>query len=353
LGAYQVLYMGGVPPYAAVSQTVSQARALSGAGAAGLVNAVLRAVAEDGDGPRLFPDPETDPAGFLSTWGSHPRWLVERWLARWPVADVRALVELDNSRAGVFLVPLEATPAAAAAALAEAGLEAKPVGRGTPCVGLAEGVSPSLAVRAMPSLVQDPGASLVPRYADPGAGTKVADLCAAPGGKALALSCTASYTLAADRSEMRMRILRDNMTRTGRKLGLVVADARHPPLREMPVVLLDVPCTGTGTLRRHPDGRWRLTEGAVSEMARLQAEILEAGARLVPPGGLLVYSTCSLESEENEQQVSAFLDRHADFRLEPTDAVSRDYLDDAGCLLVLPHRTGFDGAFAARMRRVG
>jgi 16S rRNA (cytosine967-C5)-methyltransferase len=353
LGAYQVLYMKGVPRYAAVSQAVAQARGLAGARAAGLVNAVLRGVADDGDSLELFPDPEVDVAGFLSTWGSHPAWLVERWLERWTPEEVHALVDADNSRPGLFLLPLEAKPEEAVEVLEAAGLGAEAVGQGTACVRLAAGVDPATAVEILPSVIQDPGASLVVGYADPDPGMEVADLCAAPGGKALALSCRASYTVAADRSEVRMRIVRDNVARTGRKLGLVVADARRPPLRGMSMVVVDVPCTGTGTLRRHPDGRWRIGPASIREMARLQRDILDSCAGLVPPGGLLVYSTCSLEPEENEEQVDAFLRRHAEFHMQATETVPEEYLDDQGRLRVLPQRSGFDGAFAARLRRVG
>jgi 16S rRNA (cytosine967-C5)-methyltransferase len=350
LGAYQVLYMDGVPRYA---QAVTQARETAGAGSAKLVNAVLRGVAEDGDGKELFPDEGAEPVAFLCTWGSHPRWLVERWLRHWPLPDVRHLVETNNGQPGIYLVPLEGTPEEAVVRLADAGIAARLVGRGTPCVRLGAGADPAAALSVLPSVVQDPGASLVARYADPPPGTMVADLCAAPGGKALALSVGASYVVAADRSEVRMRMVRENVARTGRRVGLLVADARHPPIREAQVVFLDVPCTGTGTLKRHPDGRWRLQESSVHEMVAVQRHILDAGAKLVPPGGHLVYSTCSLEREENEDQVRAFLRRHPDFDVEATGAVPEHYVDGLGCLEVLPHRSGFDGAYAARMRRAG
>ena len=310
-------------------------------------------MADDGDGRELFPDLDAEPLDFLCTWGSHPRWLVERWLRRWPLPDVRNLVEANNRQPGLYLMPLEAMPEEAVARLAEAGIESRAVGQGTRCVRLGAGVDPVAALGVLPAIIQDPGASLVQRYADAPPGTMVADLCAAPGGKALALSVGASYTLAADRSEVRMRMVRDNVARAARRVGLVVADARHPPIREAHVVLLDVPCTGTGTLRRHPDGRWRLQESSVHQMVAVQRHILNAGAELVPPGGLLVYSTCSLEPEENEEQVSAFLRRHTEFGVEETGAVPEHYVDERGCLEVLPHKTGFDGAYAARMRRSG
>lgn len=351
LGAYQALYMDGVPRYAAVSQSVAQTRERAGKGAAGLVNAVLRGVADDGAGPELFPDFGSDPAGWLERWGSHPRWMVERWLRRWPPDDVRALVEIDNRRPPIGLVPLGVPVADAIEALRTAGIEAEPFQGDAGCLRLATGADPVVALGAVASVVQDPGAHLVTRYADPDPGSVVADLCSAPGGKALALAAHASYTLAADRSERRLWMVRENAMRIGRGLGLVVADATHPPVRETDLVLVDVPCTGTGTLARHPDGRWRLGPGSVGEMVPIQRGILDGAAGAVLPGGLLVYATCSLESEENEDQVSAFLERHPDFHLERTRAVPGEYLDEAGRLAVLPWRTGFDGAFAARLRR--
>jgi 16S rRNA (cytosine967-C5)-methyltransferase len=146
-------------------------------------------------------------------------------------------------------------------------------------------------------------------------------------------------------------MVRDNAARTERRVGLAVADARRPPLRHVDVVLLDAPCTGTGTLARRPDARWRLTPGSIGEMADLQADMLRAAADVVAPGGLLVYSTCTLEPEENEDRIEALLAARGDFRLEATDAVPPEVLDGRGQLVVLPQDTGFDGAFAARLRR--
>ncbi len=351
LGAYQVLYLDGVPPYAAISQSVELAKEVGGRTTAGLVNAVLRAVAADGDGPERFPDPDDDAAGYLSTWGSHPRWLIERWLSRWDVASVEALVRADNERPPVCLLPLEDDAATAVSRLADAGIEAEAVGEGTDCVRLSHGQAPRDALGVLASIVQDPAANLVVRYADVPPGTKVADLCAAPGGKALALSRRAVYTLAADRSERRMRLVRENVARVGGPVGLVVADVLRPPLAETDVVLVDVPCTGTGTLGRHPDGRWRLEPHQIGGLASVQRGILESAQHLVRPGGLLIYSTCTLEPEENEVQVKAFLDRHAEFQLAPSDAVPARFVTEEGFLRVLPQDSGFDGSFAARLRR--
>jgi 16S rRNA (cytosine967-C5)-methyltransferase len=352
LGAYQLLYMDSVPAYAAVSQSVVQVHADAGAGAAGLVNAVLRKVGADGDAPDLFPDFARSPGDFLATWGSHPRWLVDRWLGRWSPDEVRALVDANNAKPSIYIVPLDEEPESAVAILADKGIDAVVVGLGTRCVRLGEGASPVEALVALPrAIAQDPAANLVVTYADVPRGTKVADLCAAPGGKALAVSDRPLYTLAVDRSEARLRMVRDNAVRTGRGLGLAVADALRPPLRPLDVVLLDAPCSGTGTLARKPDARWRLTPASIDELAGLQRRMMDAAADVVVGGGLLVYSTCTLEPEENEEQVDAFLERRPDFHLDATDAVPARFRDARGRLAVTPWAGGFDGAFAARLRR--
>ena len=149
-----------------------------------------------------------------------------------------------------------------------------------------------------------------------------------------------------------MSILRENVERTNLPVAGIVARAERPPLMSAPLVLLDVPCTGTGTLRRHPDARWRMGPGDPAALAAVQESILEGGASVVPMGGLLVYSTCTLEPEENQERVNTFLLRHPDFRLEPSDTVDPTHLDADGRLATLPWRTGFDGAFAARLRRI-
>jgi len=344
--------MDGVPAYAAVAETVAQARGAMGPKPAAFVNAVLRRVQESGAGTERFPDREREPLEYLTAWGSHPRWLVERWLRRWTLPDVERLVGVDNARPSVYVLPLEAGPEAAVERLLGRGIGAQVVGSGTGCVRLdqASDVVEALEISG-PAIAQDPAANLVSRYADVPSGTMVADLCAAPGGKVLALTAPSLRIFAADRSESRIHLLRENARRLGRTLTLAVADAVRPPVREADVVLLDVPCTGTGTLARHPDARWRLDPSDLGELTALQSRMLSAAAEVVVPGGLLVYSTCSLEPEENEGRVDAFLADHRAFAVESTEAVPADYLDDEGCLRVTPHEHGFDGSFAARMRR--
>ena len=132
----------------------------------------------------------------------------------------------------------------------------------------------------------------------------------------------------------------------------VQADALSPPVSRPDMLLLDVPCTGTGTLRRNPDIRWRLTSDRLDEMAALQGRMLDVCADVVPRGGVLVYATCSLEPEENEEQIDAFMARRPEFHMDPGEGVDGEFLSDRGYLYVMPQSCGFDGAFAARLRKV-
>ena len=353
LGAYQLREMGSVPPYAAISQSQELIRTAGLGRAAKLVGGVLHALEREGD--RIpFPSPADDPVEYLTTWGSHPRWLIRRWLDRWNFDQVRMLVELNNQRPELYLRPIGQGREAALEQLAAAGVEAEAFA-GTPDgIRLHSSADVAAALAAVPAVVQDPAAALVVRYAAVPPGSRVLDLCAAPGGKGLGLAEAAAYVVASDISPARLRLVQENSQRVGREaqVGLVAADARTPPFRPADVVLLDVPCTGTGTFRRHPDGRWRVTEVDLMALAELQRELLESAAAVVRPGGFLVYSTCSLEPEENEVQVQNFLDRNPDFSPDPpSGVVAAELRDERGWLRVLPQQTGVDGAFAARLRR--
>ncbi len=353
LGAYQLLEMGSVPPYAAVSQSVELVRMAGQPRAAGPVNGILQNMQRR---PNFrFPDFDADPAGSLETWGSHPRWLVERWIRRWGADAARALVEADNLRPELYIRPLGVSIEDARARLGEAEIASETVDFAPDSLRILPPATAAQALAAVPAVVQDPAAALVVRYADVPADAEVIDLCAAPGGKALGLAERAGRVAAADLSPRRLRRVRENAQRVGwgERIGGVVADGRHPPFRAVDAVLLDAPCTGTGTFRRHPDGRWRVSPEDVESLTRLQDELLDAAAALVRPGGVLVYSTCSLEPEENELRIERFLAGRPGWAMEPsTGAVDASLLDEAGRLCVLPQRQGVDGAFAARLRRV-
>jgi len=356
IGAYQLLYMESVPPYAAVSQSVEATKTRYGKGLGGLVNAVLRGIERDGAPEDAFPDPRTRPVEFLTAWGSHPSWMIERWLRRWSFEEVRALVEANNRIPGLTVRAYAGDTGLAVRALEEAGLAVAPAGFGSACLEVS-GASPGEVLDAAPLIVQDPAAAAVSDAVGSVMGRRIADLCAAPGGKALVLAGAGGSVLAVDLSGRRLALVHENVRRLEKQLeerprvGMVLADARHPPVTDAGVVLVDVPCTGTGTLRRNPDARWRLTPHRLGTLVELQTEILDAAAGAVGPEGLLVYSTCSLEPEENQGRVEHFLTEHPEFRLEVVGGMDDRLVDGEGMLDVHPQITGFDGAFAARLRR--
>ncbi len=353
LGAYQLFHMGSVPPYAAIAQTVELAKHRHGMGASKLVNAVLRRLDRERDA--LDATLPSDPVEALAVEYSHPRWLVARWVARWGADETRALLEANNREAPLIVRPWGVVREQLEAMLESSGVEVHeaPLVADSLLLGPGTLLTSLGAFQQGRCFVQDPAATLVTQYAAIPAGAKVADLCAAPGGKTIELARTASYVTAADSSEARLTRLQETIDRLELDhVTAVVADAREVSLGTFDAVLVDAPCTGTGTFRRHPDARWRLRTSDLAVMAATQRAILRAAAQAVEPGGLLIYSTCSLEPEENDVQVESFLADHPDWTLEPPPegAVPASVLD-AGRLRVLPQRHGADGSFAARLRR--
>lgn len=355
LGVYQLTHMGSVPAYAAIAQTVELAKRRHGLGASKLVNAVLRRTDRERDDLLIGPMP-ADPVEALALRYSHPRWLVARWVERWGEQDTERLLTLNNAEAPIVLRPFGIVREQLEAMLEAAGVH----------VGDAPYVKESIAISGGITLtelgafkkglffVQDAAATLVTEYASIPTGATVADLCAAPGGKSLELSRSANAVIAGDKSVARLQRLLANMRRLETtNIYPFVGDARHPVVDTVDAVVIDVPCTGTGTFRRHPDARWRLKVSDLAVMPALQKTILRAAAKIVRRDGLLIYSTCSLEPEENDAQIDAFLAENLNWVLEPPPegAVSADLLD-GGRLRVLPQRHATDGAFAARLRRV-
>lgn len=352
-GAYQLLHMGSVPPYAAIGQTVELTKRRHGIGASKLANAVLRRI--DRERATVEPTVPADVLDALAQRYSHPRWVVARWAERWGMSATEQLLAANNEPASIIVRPYGMVREQLEAMLDGAGVTVHDVPRVPDSLRLGSGVALTElgAFKQGVLYVQDPAATLVAQYAHVPLGSTVADLCAAPGSKALELSRRAALVIAADRNMTRVdRMLSGFGRLDAERLVTLVSDAVHPAIAPVDAVLVDVPCTGTGTFRRHPDARWRLRVSDFAVMGAMQKQILRAAATVVKPGGLLVYSTCSLELEENDDQVQQFLTAHPEFTLEPppADVVAADVLD-AGYLRVLPHRHGFDGAFAARLRK--
>jgi 16S rRNA (cytosine967-C5)-methyltransferase len=351
LGAFQLGSLDRVPQHAAVDTSVSLARAIGGVRAGGFVNAVLRRLA------RVPVDPaarqqEGDTATRLAGAYSHPQWLVERWLGRWGESGTEALLRWNNTRPRLVLQGARESLEQLERRWATAGIrfEPAPFGAGLTVDRSRPADLPGYSEGAF--IVQDPAQALLSWFADLAPGSFLYDACAAPGGKSITLGRQLGGVIAADLVPARARRLAENLRRAGSgREHPVVADARRPPIRAIDAVLLDAPCLGTGTFARHPDARWRVTPAALKALAERQTELLARTADAVAPGGLLIYSTCSLEPEENEQQVNRFLETHPEFRRDRGDTFPPELTSPEGDLVIMPQRDHMDGAYAARLRR--
>lgn len=351
LGAYQLRYLDRVPPHAAVATTVGLTKEWAGEEAARFVNHVLRGLARS-----PIPPPPSRPS-------SHPAWLLDRWRARFGPDDTARLVAWNDTPPPLTLQPARWDLDTLRTRLHDAGVatEDAPFGAGLRVVRGGAG-SRLPAPRSLPGyieggfIVQDAGAALVCRFAALPPEALAYDACAAPGGKAVTLEGLGARVIAGDHRRDRLPRLIDTVRRAGRAVRVVAADLAAAPFGNgrFDAVVVDAPCTATGTFARHPEARGRVTARAIAALAARQRGLIDAAAPLVRPGGALVYATCSLEPEENAEQVDAFLERHQEFARAPVPgAVPAALLTGAGDFLALPPRHETDGAFAARLVRRG
>ena len=351
LGAYQLRWLTRVPSHAAVSTSVELAREAVGEASTGYVNRTLRHLHRDGG------------RGTADGSPTHPEWLVQRWIDRFGKPETKRLLAWNDTRPPLIVQParwslgrleeeLRADGIDTTRAPFDAGLEVRAtrppsrVPHPANLPGYTEGGF----------VVQDPAHALVARFAAIPRGEFVYDACAAPGGKAVALEARGARILAGDARHERMGRLADTTRRAGVEIRCVAADLEAAPLVPggVDAVLVDAPCSATGTMRRHPDARWRLDPAVFARAASRQARLLAAAARLVRRGGLLIYATCSLEPEENERIVEDFLTRNPEFARAPRGDASlpAELLTEIGDFQTLPQRHGIDGAYAARLVRV-
>jgi 16S rRNA (cytosine967-C5)-methyltransferase len=366
LGLYELLYLGGSPDYAVVTDAVELAKA-NARGGHGLVNAVLRRAAREGAGDLLGGLGEATPEQAAIK-HSHPEWLARMWWDELGGREACALMSHDNDP-GELAVRANTLRMHAAELASELPIRTRRDPDIPEALVLEEPFdahgSPLWQAGAL--IAQSRAAMHVARLLDPQPGERVLDLCAAPGGKSThlaALMDDRGEVLAVERDRRRAGVL----ARTAQRLGTAavrveLADAAlvRPEGAVFDRVLVDPPCSGLGVLQARPDLRWRITPERIAEMASTQATILAAGAQALRPGGVLVYSTCTISPTENERLIAAFLDSHAHFRLDDlaselpalaltgTDARSAGV--PPGMLLTLPHRDRTAGFFIARLRR--
>ena len=385
LGAYQLLFLNRIPQSAAVNESVNLARTIAGTLGrdwSGFVNAVLRALLRHP--PQPWPSMDPDAAQAFAVRYSVPGWLSRRWIDRLGVASAEVACE------GVSVAPpltlrvnqLITTRDALLDTFAQVSILAKPTSVSPFGIVLDEGGS----VPLLPGFnegafyVEDEAAQLVPPLLDPQPGDIVLDACAAPGGKSThlaALMHNKGIIYAVDRKETRLDVMRSNCRRLGVQIVLPIVGDIRQPLEWVPMIetvrppsvkkasagepsidriLVDAPCSGLGVLRRHPDAKWRIGEQALPRHQALQCQILEAVVPRLRPGGVLVYSTCSTEPEENEEVIERFCRAHAEFKRESIvpwlPPTAQGFVTEHGALSTVGNQFSMDGFYAARLRKV-
>lgn len=365
LGLYELIYLSGAPDRAVVGDAVELAKR-NARGGHGLVNAVLRRAAREGSDALLGSLSDETPA-TAAVMHSHPEWIVRLWWEELGAADTRALLACDNEPGELALRAntLVSDPDALAQQLFEDSVATHRDPRIPEALVLdgpfdAHG-SPLWGAGAF--VAQSRAAMLVARALAPQAGERVLDLCAAPGGKTTHLAALMGgegTVLAVERNQTRASRLQQTAKRLhASNVRVELGDAASPRAEGAVFdrVLVDPPCSGLGTLQARADLRWRVSPEAIAEMAAMQRTILAAGAQALRPGGVLVYSTCTISPIENEHVIENFLDSHADFRLDdlvselPASMPGEPERGLAGTLMTLPHRDHTAGFFIARLRK--
>ncbi|MFZ5597432.1 MAG: 16S rRNA (cytosine(967)-C(5))-methyltransferase RsmB [Bacillota bacterium] len=368
LGVYQIMYLDRVPAPAAVNEAANQARRFAHPGAVKFVNGVLRNILR-GREHISFPPIDKDPVGHITLKYSHPSWLVERWVREMGAEETIRLCEANNRPAPgtVRTNTLKISREELIEVLAREGVRAEktryaPEGIFLGGVGRLRGFPPFEQGLFQ---VQDESSMLVAHALSPEPGRLVLDAAAAPGGKAThlaQLTGDSGTILALDVHPHKLKLISENCARLGIKsVRPVEADAVNMPpdlYGAVDYVLLDAPCTGTGVIRRKPDSRWRKTPEGIAEITSLQRKMIMSVARCVRPGGVFVYSTCSVLREENIDQVEFLLKSGLNFHLESLNGLlSRELAGGGelarGFIQLFPHINGTDGFFMARFRLAG
>lgn len=361
---YQLFFTDRIPAFAIVDEAVKIAKTLHPA-ASGLVNAILRNVIRR-EREIAWPRIEEDPVRHVSVVHSHPLWLVERWIAQFGLQETLAFCRANNDIPPLMVRVnrLRASRKTAMQHLRDEGFtvrEAEFSPDGLVLTHAAMPVRETLSFRRGEIQIQDEASQMASCLLDPGPGEKILDACAGAGIKATYIAeimNNQGAVTAVDLSRQKIKALRENAGR----LGIAIIDPLVGDLREAPGesfrdafdgILLDVPCSGLGTLRRNPEIKWRITAGDLRRQSDLQKRLLGAAAGCLRPGGRLVYSTCSVMPEENEAVIADFLSRHGDFRcVRPPAGIPPSMVSDEGFFKTRPDRHGTDGFFGAVLRRI-
>ena len=359
MALYQILFLDRVPAYAVVDEAVQMAKDRSGQRWANTTNGLLRTVLRTQSLPEP-PDIRKHPVQGIATRLSHPEWLVERWVDEFGVDRTLQLCRANNDRPKICLRVnrLKTDTDSLIKDLTAQGFELKK-SEWLDEIVILEKASEILDTQAFHSgriSIQDTSAAFVAHLVHPQPGETILDIAAAPGGKSMhmaELSGDVSLILACDLHHSRLRRLVSNKRRhLLSSLLPVIADGRAIPFRGIDKILIDAPCSGIGVLRRRPELRWRIQEKNVTELVHIQRQLLDSAAATLSVNGVLVYSTCTVLQDENQNQIDWFLEKYPYFVLEPASRFVKDGVVKDAMIQTWPDLHHIDGSFAARMRRI-
>ncbi len=361
-GLYQLLFTDRIPDFAVVDEAVEITKKTNPAGS-GLVNAILRNAIRKRDGI-AYPDIKEDPAYHISVFHSHPLWMVRKWIETFGVEETALLCKANNEIPPVVLRvnTLKTNRERLIDECSRQGMAVKATGFSPDGLIVSH---PAMPLREMAFYkaghfqIQDEASQLISRLVDPKPGDNILDVCAGAGGKTTHLAAIMNNRgriTALDIGEKKIMALKKNSGR----LGATNIDAQIGDAREIPGesfygsfhrILVDAPCTGLGTLRRNPEIKWRTTEGDPKKFSVLQKAILASATRCLKKGGSLIYSTCTIVPEENEEVIKDFISHHQNFIcIRPTDTIDSRLIGDRGYFQSYPHRHGTDGFFGAVLK---
>lgn len=357
---YQIMFLDRIPDHAAVNEAVEFVKKLQGQKPADLTNAILRNIIRNKNAIR-YPDPNEDLVGYLSAYYSHPSWLVKRYLERFGREETEKLLNANNEKPYLTLRvnAIKTDIPGFKSLLEQVNLKYRPGKFLEEFVQLQNLTNITAWEYYQKGYfnIQDESAGLAVRLLDVHPGMNVLDMCAAPGGKTAYLGSlmkNQGKITAIDRYDGRLKLIRKNNERLGLEIvETIESDALDFNSEPYDRVLADVPCSGTGTLSKKPDIKWKKDIFDLRKMTETQFNLLSKASTLVKPGGVVVYSTCSIEPEENFGIVKKFLETHPNFKFESAKGKVADSLvDENGCIQTLPHRHMMDGAFAAKLVRI-
>ena len=364
LGLYQLFFMGNIPDYAAVNESVILAKKYGSIGASGLVNAILRRIIREKDNIKYL-NVNDDPIKYISVNYSHPEWMVKRWVKRYGFEKTIELCNANNLRPPIYIRTntLKTDREKLLKYLSDEGIEAREspyLNESIEIVSLKNPIYELSSYKLGLFQVQDEGAMLISHILDPKPGEVIVDACSAPGGKTThiaELMQNRGKILAIDINAKRLDLLRENCSR----LGITIVEVIEADSSQLNIygfadrVIVDVPCTGLGVLRRRVESRWRKTIDHVYTLPELQYKILENSASCLKPKGIIVYCTCTIEPEENEQVIDRFIKAHPNFKIQsvepfiPAQLRDKNIVTPEGFMQTFPHLHNMDGFFAVRM----